>query len=355
MFMDFKLPRFTVCADFPEALVTPGKSSAMRAGDCIVNPVGGAVKASVKSIFRISTPPCTLPAIALIAPCAAAVRDRSASVMPMAAGREKVMDKLLICFIFFSLLQIERCHAFYPISGCILCYLAQLNRVFGDLDDFPIVLPKIIAHMNLINQILNPQQGGRSSRFVQAANHGHGVQRKCLQRLFAPRQLGGQQRCIFRRMCGVAVRTPCQFPWVERIHDPVLGIKLGNELFRLAQRCDTGAGVGALLDDPLAQFILAAGRTSRQHHRQRQQQRNAKILHHFAPPAFFCAWTSSGSRYLKVRAVASSVSILAPRAPVGAMAMLFSVTMRERCAMSAANAPISWYLPETRMAMGNSA
>src|SRR6218665_3269375 len=99
MLMDFKLPRFTVCADFPEALVTPGKSSAMRAGACIVNPVGGAVKASVKSIFRISPPPWTHQAIARIAPGAPAARDRNAGVRPMAAGRQKFMDKLLICFI----------------------------------------------------------------------------------------------------------------------------------------------------------------------------------------------------------------------------------------------------------------
>ncbi len=98
---DFRLPWLMSTVERPRPLDTPGKSSAMRAGDWMAKPAGGALSAWDRSMRMTSTPPWMEPVTDSIAVCACEGSATTNAKAAIAACRTNCHVNPLYFFIFY--------------------------------------------------------------------------------------------------------------------------------------------------------------------------------------------------------------------------------------------------------------
>ena len=115
----------------PMALVTPGKSSAMRAGVWIAKPVGTAASGCEKSIRTTSAPPCIELVTDSIAFCACASADRAERQQADAGSAQPLCAIRFVLASFRPLLQLQCRRAFDPFTGGVLHDFTQAEFGFA--------------------------------------------------------------------------------------------------------------------------------------------------------------------------------------------------------------------------------
>jgi hypothetical protein len=203
---------------------------------------------------------------------------------------------LLIVF----LLQLQLGVALDPFAGSVLHNFPQTHVAFADLGYPPVVLTQVVAHLDLVEQLVDPHQRHPLAAAVEAAHHGHGVQRKSLERLLAPIELGRDQRVARALDAGLAPQRLRQAFVAERISRRGLGVVLRHVFLGLGQGRDLGHHLVPLLGHPLPQVLLRRLAAAQQGGHATSQDPPSSARHHFLAPglaaAFCCAVISSGSR-----------------------------------------------------------